>query len=355
MLQLAEKYLGEAIAMSTRNGDKDLSSSLLADLAAVNAQQGKYETAYLHFLDYHRLQDSVYSQENKNKIASLESEKAMNLKNKEIEINKLAIANQRKKQIGLIAGLLLLGIIGALLFWQSRTRKKTNTTLMVLNSQLDDANKVKAKFFAILSHDLRGPVANLISFLRLQKEEPGMLSQQQVAANQQKITSAAESLLETMEAMLLWSKGQMENFTPEIKPVPVSQLFNYLERFFAGTGDVQISFSDPGSLLLNTDENYLQTIMHNLTANAIKALKNTPAASIAWKVVQEEGKTYLSITDNGPGLKEAQAKALYDDGAAANTKYGLGLYLVRDLAKAIHCKIALQTQPGAGTTFTLTT
>ncbi len=355
MLQLAEKYLEEAIAMSTRNGDKDLSSSLLADLAEVNALQGKYEMAYQHFLDYHRLQDAIYSQENKNKIASLENEKAINLKNKEIEINKLAIANQRKTQVGLIAGLLLLGIIGGLLFWQSRIRKKTNTTLMVLNNQLDDANKVKTKFFAILSHDLRGPVANLISFLQLQKDDPGMLSQQQVAANQQKITNSAESLLETMEAMLLWSKGQMESFKPEIKKVPVSQLFAYLEKFFAGTENVQISFSDPGTIEVSTDENYLQTIMHNLTANAIKALKNTPGASIAWKAAQEGGKTYLSITDNGPGMKEEQAKALYDDGAVANTKYGLGLYLVRDLAQAIHCKISLQTKAGAGTTFTLAT
>lgn len=353
MLQLAEKYLEEAIAMSTRNGDKDLSSSLLADLAEVNALQGKFEMAYQHFLDYHRLQDAIYSQESKNKIAALESEKAINLKNKEIEINKLAIANQRKTQVGLVAGLCLLGIIGALLYWQSRTRKKTNTTLMVLNNQLDDANKIKARFFAILSHDLRGPVANLISFLHLQKEAPGLLSGEQIAVNQQKITHSAESLLETMEAMLLWSKGQMENFKPEIKPVPVRQLFNYVEKFFADTAQVQLTFKDPGNMEVNTDENYLQTIMQNLTANAIKALKNTSAGQIEWKAVQEAGKTFLSITDNGPGIKEEQSKALFDEAATANTKYGLGLYLVRDLAKAIHCKISVQTAEGAGTTFTL--
>ncbi len=353
MLQLAEKYVTDAIAMSTANGDKDLSSGLLADLAEINALHGHYESAYLHFRDYHHLQDSIYSQESKNKIASLETEKAINLKNKEIEINKLAIANQRKTQIGLIAGLLLLGVIGGLLFWQSRTRKKTNTTLMVLNNQLDDANKVKARFFAILSHDLRGPVANLISFLHLQKEEPGLLSSEQVAVNQQKITHSAESLLETMEAMLLWSKGQMENFTPEIKPVPVHQLFKYIERFFADTTQVQLSFKDPGNMEVNTDENYLQTIMQNLTANAVKALKSTAAGQIEWKAVQEGGKTYLSITDNGPGIKEEQSEALFDEAAVANTKYGLGLHLVRDLAKAIHCKISVTTAPGAGTTFTL--
>ena len=62
----------------------------------------------------------------------------------------------------LIAGLTLAVTIGGLLFWQSRSRKKTNTTLIVLNNQLDDANKVKARFFSILSHDLRCPIVNLV-------------------------------------------------------------------------------------------------------------------------------------------------------------------------------------------------
>ena len=50
---------------------------------------------------------------------------------------------------------------------------------MVLNNQLDEANKVKAKFFGILSHDLRSPVANLIHFLHLQKNDPDLLGKEQ--------------------------------------------------------------------------------------------------------------------------------------------------------------------------------
>jgi signal transduction histidine kinase len=49
-------------------------------------------------------------------------------------------------------------------------RKKTNTTLLHLNNELDEANKIKAKFFAIISHDLRSPIANLVSFLNLKKD-----------------------------------------------------------------------------------------------------------------------------------------------------------------------------------------
>lgn len=253
----------------------------------------------------------------------------------------------------MIAGLGLLLVIGGLLYRQSRTRKRTNTTLLQLNNELDEANKVKAKFFAILSHDLRSPVANLISFLEMQQEEPGIMNAEEAAQHQQYISHSARSLLETMEAMLLWSKGQMENFKPQIHSVPVRDMFAYIQRFFENSGNTRISFNDPGDIKVNTDENYLQTIMHNLTANALKVLKDTPGAVIEWQVKQTGDKTTLSITDNGPGINEEQVKALYDDAAVPNAKTGFGLHLVRDLARAIHCKITMQSQPGAGTTFTL--
>jgi signal transduction histidine kinase len=236
---------------------------------------------------------------------------------------------------------------------------------MVLNNQLDEANKVKAKFFGILSHDLRGPVANLLHFLHLQKNDPDLLSPEQQAGHQQKITESAEGLLDTMEAMLLWSKEQMDSFKPDIKNVEVGKLFDYLQKFFSHPGrEVQagqssqlgqpnIRFRAEPALVVVTDENYLRIIMQNLTANAIRVLQNTPDATIVWEAKKEGEKTILSITDNGPGISDDQAKALYDDSIAVNTRSGFGLHLIRDLAKAIRYKISIQSRPGIGTTFIL--
>jgi signal transduction histidine kinase len=353
LLDAAETNLKKAIIASRENEDKENEYLFSGTIAEVQALKNDYKNAYLNLHAYHYLQDSIYSQENKNKIAAVEGEREMAIRDKKIELANLSLSAQKKQRIALIAGLGLLATIGGLLFYQSRTRKKTNTTLMVLNNQLDDANKVKAKFFAILSHDLRGPVANLINFLHLQKNEPDMFNKEQAAAHQQKISSSAENLLETMEAMLLWSKGQMENFKPEIKKVAVNDLFLYLQKFFASTENVKFGFTNTTNAMVTTDENYLQTIMHNLTANAVKALKNTPDAVIQWVAEQKGDKTTLSITDNGPGLQDEQLKALYDDAVVANTKTGLGLHLIRDLAKAIQCKISVHSNPGIGTTFTL--
>jgi signal transduction histidine kinase len=322
-------------------------------LAELQAFKGDYKNAYQNFRAYQEAQDSLYSQESKNKIASLESEREITIRDKQLEINKLALESQKKQRIALILGLGLLSIIGGLLFWQNQTRKKTNTTLLHLNSELDEANKIKAKFFAILSHDLRSPVANLINFLHLQKEAPELLTEEIKTRNQQIITESAEGLLENMESMLLWSKGQMENFKPQVKQIYISDIFEYLKRFFASTNSVKIIFENTANLRVSTDEDYLKTIMQNLTNNAIKALKTNSKGTIHWKAEQQNGQIILSITDNGSGISEQQISSLYDENAIIGSKSGLGLYLIRDLAKAIACKISVKSALGLGSEFQL--
>ena len=78
-----------------------------------------------------------------------------------------------------------------------------------------------------------------------------------------------------------------------------------------------------------------------------------PGATIEWKARKEGATTLLSITDNGPGIGREQAKTLFDESVVTNEKTGFGFHLIRDLAKAIQYKIAVQSEQGQGTTFTL--
>jgi len=112
-------------------------------------------------------------------------------------------------------------------------------------------------------------------------------------------------------------------------------------------------FNNPGALEVPADENYLKVIMQNLASNAIKALNNHPGGTIEWKARKDKGQTILSITDNGPGINEEQAKSLYQEGNSCNAKTGFGHHLIRGLAKAIRYRISVESQPGLGTTFAL--
>jgi signal transduction histidine kinase/tetratricopeptide (TPR) repeat protein len=268
-------------------------------------------------------------------------------------INALEIAGQRRLKYGLIAGLLLIGAIGILLYRQSVIRKRANRELTRINTQLDEANRVKARFFGIISHDLRSPVANLISLINLRREAPDLLDENGMAAGQQKITDTAGNLLHVMEDILLWSKGQMLAFRPQIKRLLVNEVFTELRLLYPGNGRLRILFIDPQQLQLLTDEDYLKTILRNLTSNAIKAVRDRPEGLIEWRAWKEDHHVCLAVTDNGPGISAGQRLALFNDDADIGTRNGLGLPLIRDLTAAVHCEIRVDTPAAGGTMFTL--
>lgn len=340
LLARAEENLTMAIRLCEQTGEFDARSVFMGNLSEVQAYRGDYKNAYYNFKAYSEIQDSIYSQENKNRIASAESRREMDKKNSELEINRLALANQQRKMLALAAGIILLGIIGLLLYRQNRVRKKNNALLLQLNDELDKANKVKARFFGILSHDLRKPVANLINFLHLQKNEPGLLDGEQAEAHRKKITGSAESLLETMETVLLWSKGQMENFKPVKTNVSIGELFEQLAKAFPNSEQLSTSYHNPDNISVHTDGNYLYTILYNLASNAAGALEKTPGGLIEWKAWKNEHSVFISIQDNGPGLPAAITGNWDNDAEINSGKHGFGLHIVKDMAKAIGAKIS---------------
>ncbi|MCG2613782.1 tetratricopeptide repeat-containing sensor histidine kinase [Terrimonas sp. NA20] len=338
LLQKAGEYLKGAIQLTEQTGESELRSFFIGSLAEVQELTGDYKNAYFNYRSFKETQDSIYSQENKNKIAAAESQIEIDKKNSELKIKQLALDGQRKTLWGLVAGLVLLATIGILLYRQNQARKRNNELLRQLNTELDTANKVKAKFFAILSHDLRAPIARLSNFLHLQKESPDLINEGQAAKHQQKMVDSADALLENMESMLLWSKGQMDHFAPSIKDISVKDLFTYLGQNFAAETSIHFSFTDTDAIVFRTDEHYLKTIMTNLTANAVKALEHTEDPLIEWKAEAADGVVKLMITDNGPGIDPAIFQSTSISGE--DSRFGLGIHIIKDLARVIHCTIS---------------
>jgi signal transduction histidine kinase/tetratricopeptide (TPR) repeat protein len=353
LLLKADSCLNLGIRIAKENSNVEYLANMYRDLSRIQEEKLNYKPALDYFKTFYSINDSLFSQDKKNELAGLESKYKLDLKDNEIAINKLKLVSQRKTLLGLGIGLILLSIIGALLFWQNKMREKTNLALTLLNYQLDEANKVKLKFFGILSHDLRSPVSNLINYLHLLKNAPDLLSASEQAASRQQISQSTEDLLQTLETTLLWSKEQMEHFQPEIKSIPVRTLFDYLRKFFSHSGQPTLQFVGSENLNVLGDENYLKVIMQNLTSNAIKALRNTTNGLIEWRAVSANGETKLLIIDNGPGIGENQLKSLLSENNSFNTGNGFGFHLIRDLAHAIKFKITVDSIPGHGTTFTL--
>jgi signal transduction histidine kinase len=352
-LYKAKKYIIESIELNKKINDLSGISQSLDNLSDFYVIDNDFENALLIFKESRKYKDSIYNSDTKETIKNIEDKQTITLKSKQIEINKLDLATKEKQKWFYISGIGLLIIIGGLLFYQSRNRKKTNQKLQLLNTELDQANKIKTRFFGILNHDLRSPVANLIHFLHLQRENSELLDEAAKTRMQNKTIAGAENLLASMEDILLWSKGQMVNFKPEPKIIAVNQLFDDTKKVFSSYQQIKIDYQNTQDISLFTDENYLKTIIRNLTSNAINAFTTTTKPYIIWKAWQENDINYLSITDNGSGASQEQFKALYDDKEVVGIKTGLGLHFIRDLAKAINCDIKVSSKTNQGTTITL--
>lgn len=349
MIDESYDFIEESIILSKRLESK----RLLMDAYKLKSQlykiQGNYKNAYEYSMLYHSIYDSIFSQENKNTLAMLESQNEINLRDKEIEINKTALLVKKKQLSYFVAGTILLIIILVLLFYQNRLRLKNNRNLRelndrlsVLNDELEKANLTKSRFLNILNHDLRAPVSTLIGYLYLLKDNSEILEEENQDEMISEIIGYSENLLNSMEDLLLWTKQEMKNFKPKLKEIPAQTIFNDILKYFSGKNHVQIIFQDPENIILRTDENILKTIIRNLTANSIRALEEIKDGEIIWKAYYKGKKIILSIEDNAGG-NYSQFASLYDENNSVDTKSGLGLHLVRDLAGIIQCEIRVNT------------
>ena len=353
LLNKSKRYLNSSLQIQLKQRNWKEIAFNFEQLSKVEALLENYKEANNLSIKASAYKDSVYNEDSKETIKNLEDKKSIEIRDKEIQLNKITLQSKERQKWFYISGISLLAIIGSLLFYQSQNRRKTNEKLQLLNTELDQANKTKTRFFSILNHDLRAPVSNLVHFLHLQKENPELLNEENKKRLENKTITGAENLLTSMEDLLLWSKGQMEHFAPQSKKIFVSKIFEDTEKHFSSEENVSISFENPQKVEFYSDENYLKTIIRNLTGNAIKALENTLNPTISWKAWQEESTVFLAVTDNGPGISQEQFKALYDDKEVIGIKSGLGLHLIRDLAKSINCEIVLESKTNDGTTFTL--
>lgn len=273
-------------------------------------------------------------------LAYIVSTEKGNIKKIQVEID------QRLKRVYII-GIGLLVILAGVLYWQNELRKKAI-------KELARANEMKSRFFGILNHDLRRPVAGLISYLQLKTAAPDIINAEDSAAFEKKTMETAKNLLDNMEELLFWCKDQMQTFMPEFRQVYVYKIFDDTKSFFSFDESLNIEFDVSPELKIKTDENYLKTIVRNLTSNAMAAVEGIDNPQIKWYCRSEKNKVILYITNNGGVISEDKINILYDSGNNKNIKEGLGLKIIRDLSISIHCKVEVETNKDKNeTTFKL--
>lgn len=221
---------------------------------------------------------------------------------------------------------------------------------------LERMNHEKTKFFSIISHDLRSPLASIQSYMELFKMD--ILTEEEKEMMEKKLTNAVTGTQEMLDNMLSWSKAQLNdgrvnmelnNLSRALQPVIKIQTMAAKEKKIKLTHQI-----DP-SLAVMSDIHMLQLIVRNIIGNAIKF---TPEEGLIQLTVSKSAKNCLiKVQDNGNGIpKESKAeifslKAQSTYGTANEKGIGLGLFLCREYTQAQGGKIWFESQLGIGTTF----
>jgi signal transduction histidine kinase/CheY-like chemotaxis protein/CHASE3 domain sensor protein len=247
---------------------------------------------------------------------------------------------------------------------QTDELSKAHAVLTARSDELQSANEYKSEFLANMSHELRTPLnSTLILAKLLADNRDGNLTATQVKFAQT-ITSAGNDLLALINDVLDLSRieaGKVE-LTPE--HVPVAAAIDGLVKTFQPTADQnRLGFSwsiEPGvPEQIETDPLRLGQILKNLLSNAFKF---TEQGEVALRVFSpQKGSIAFAVRDTGVGIAPHQQEVIFEafrqaDGSI-HRKFGgtgLGLSISRDLAILLGGSVSVQSEPGAGSVFTLT-
>lgn len=247
---------------------------------------------------------------------------------------------------------------------------ETNRGVLALYAELDtqaeqlrQATELKSRFLAYMSHEFRTPIASMRSLSRLLLDQvDGPLAPEQ-ARQVSFIQSTANELAEMVDDLLDLAKVEAGRVEISAEWFELVDLFSALRGMFKPVlvnPEVTLVFEEPQkTAALYTDDKKLSQILRNYISNA---LKFTPKGEIRVSAVQngEESITF-SVADTGIGIATEFHHALFQDFVQVNSPIqkrlrgtGLGLSLSKRLAELLGGSVAVESELGKGSTFSVT-
>jgi len=229
-------------------------------------------------------------------------------------------------------------------------------------SYLRELDKMKSEFIAMVTHELRAPIAAVEQQLTVILNKMAG----EVTEKQEQLLSRAKErtkgLLDLIKDLLDLSKieaGKMVQYKEPLSLPEVIQRVVDLMRAEAEHKKIDLQFSAPSETpVIHADRNSMEEIFTNLISNAIKY---TPEQGKVWIVLGEEkGFVKASVSDTGIGIEEKDLLRIFDKFYRVKTAEtrqivgtGLGLSIVKSIVAAHLGSISVESNVGAGSTFTV--
>lgn len=233
--------------------------------------------------------------------------------------------------------------------------------LKTLNEKLELASGVKDRFLAQMSHELRTPLNAVIGFSELIAANfagPTTQKQQEYLGD---VLSAGKHLLSLINDILEISRLEAGKHVIEPILLDASDVARRALEMLspqANQKGVSLRPAPRAAIWITTDERALTQVLVNLLSNAIKFTK--AGGEVGAAIVETATAVKISVSDNGIGMDAATLGKIGAPFFQAQHAYrtaegtGLGLSIVKALVKANGGDIHFRSEPGVGTTVTVT-
>lgn len=244
---------------------------------------------------------------------------------------------------------------------QKNQLKKQNDELAQSEQKLLESNSVKDKFFSILAHDLKTPLANIANYLGLINNDIELYSKQELKTISAQSLKSVNQVSTLLENLLQWAQNQLGNqqFNPQhlVLNSVVDECIQLYKRNAEAKG-ISILFNSGLVFHAFADSNMVKLIIRNLLSNAIKySFENS---NIYIQLFPQGSFVEISITDQGLGMSEAQVNKLFQlrnqsvKGTKNESGNGLGLLLCKEFINFHKGNIQVESTPNKGTTIKFT-
>jgi Na+/proline symporter/signal transduction histidine kinase len=244
---------------------------------------------------------------------------------------------------------------------ERRVRERTgeltrlNTALERAKAEADDANVSKTRFIAAASHDILQPLnaARLYVTSLIERQRAG-----EDAELVRNVDASLEAVEEIFAALLDISRLDTGAMKPEMADFRIDELMQRLEVEYAPLARekrLDLVFV-PCSATVRSDRALLRRLLQNLVSNAIKY---TPAGRVLVGCRRRGSCLRIDVCDTGIGIPQAKRRAVFkefhrlDQGARVARGVGLGLSIVERIARVLGCEVALKSNMGRGSRFSV--
>jgi PAS domain S-box-containing protein len=241
-------------------------------------------------------------------------------------------------------------------------RKAAEDEINKARETAESANRTKSRFLATMSHELRTPLNAIIGFSDMLKSELFGPLTPRYQEYSELIHESGTLLLDLINDILDMSKIEAGKFELSLETFDASESVESCLRLMKAKADqsgLALQADLAPHTLVEADKRALKQILLNLLSNAIKF---TPrGGQVTTTTVQQGDRVALIVADTGIGIPEADLPRLgrpfeqaKQDANLAKAGTGLGLALVRSLAKLHGGDLQIDSVEGRGTTVTVT-